>query len=58
VVETEDSVTVYFTTDTPSGDQTCPGGPLVDQSIVLDRQVGGRTLRDGSTWPPTPISGF
>jgi hypothetical protein len=58
VIERDDTVTLYWTSDTPTGDQTCPGNPRVRRSVKLDRPLGTRAILDGSTWPPRPIIGF
>lgn len=55
VVETEDSVTVYWTSDAPIGDQACPGNPTVEQQVTLARPLGDRDLLDASSWPPTVV---
>lgn len=56
VVETDEAVTVYWTSTRPVGGQTCPGNPAVERSLELERPLGGRTLLDGSRYPATPIS--
>ena len=55
VVETEESVTVYWTSDAPTGDQSCPGNPTVERQVTLARPLGDRDLLDASTWPPTVV---
>ena len=57
VDEGEDSVTVYWTSDSPKGPQTCPGNPSVRRVVQLREPLGDRALLDGSTWPPEPFSG-
>jgi len=57
VVEREDSVTVYWTSESPQGDQRCPGNPSVRRVVALERPLGDRALLDGSTWPPNPVPG-
>jgi hypothetical protein len=52
VVETETSVTLYWTTDSPSGNQDCPGNPAVTRTVQLGSPLGDRSLYDGSVWPP------
>lgn len=56
VVETEQSVTVYWTTERMTGNATCPGNPWVPRTIQLHDALGGRTLLDGSTWPPATVT--
>lgn len=55
VVQTEEAVTVYWTTRSAEGDQTCPGNPWVPREIVLDEPLGDRPLLDGSRWPAQPL---
>lgn len=55
LIETEETVTVYWTSTPPEGAQTCPGNPTVSQKLSLDAPLGDRPLLDGSRWPPTPI---
>ncbi|WP_019146204.1 hypothetical protein [Aeromicrobium massiliense] len=56
VVETDESVTVYWTAEKPTGPQKCPGNPLADRVIELAEPLGDRTVLDGSTWPATPVT--
>jgi hypothetical protein len=58
VIEHDNAVTVYWTSDTPTGNQDCPGNPRVQRTVELDRPLGDRTILDGSRWPPRPINGF
>lgn len=55
VVELDDSVTVYWTSDAPEGAQACPGNPVVEQTLTLDEPLGDRELLDGSVYPPRPV---
>lgn len=57
VVEDHDTVTVYWTSESPTGAQTCPGNPSVSREVRLDQPLGDRVLLDGSTWPPKRVSG-
>lgn len=57
VVEGNEAVTVYWTSDTVEGDANCQGNPPVRQVIELDQPLGERALLDGSTWPPEPVGG-
>jgi len=57
VVESDHTVTVYWTSDTPQGAQTCPGNPSVRKVVSLGQPLRDRRLLDGSTWPPRPVSG-
>ena len=56
IVETADSVTVYWTST--RGGETCPGNPSVRRTLQLDQPISNRVLRDGSQWPPRPVTGF
>jgi hypothetical protein len=58
IVEQEDAVIVYWTSDAPAGNQTCQGNPGVRRTLELDEPIGDRRLFDGSSWPPAPIRGF
>lgn len=57
VIEADETVTVYLTSDTPKGAATCQGGPQVKMTIELDKPLGVRALFDGSTWPPKRVTG-
>jgi hypothetical protein len=57
VVATDDAVTVYWTTNTPSGDLTCPSNPAVRRRVELSEPLGTRTVYDGSVWPPRGLRG-
>ncbi len=56
VVETDEAVTVYWTTEQMTGDATCPGNPWVPRTIQLKDPLGDRPLLDGSTWPPARVT--
>ena len=55
VVETEESVTIYWTSEAPTGAQACPGNPTVEQQVTLAEPLGDRELLDASTWPPAVV---
>ncbi len=55
VVETDTSVTVYWTSTPMVGGATCQGNPSVRRELVLDRPLADRALLDGSVWPPRPV---
>lgn len=57
VVEDNDVVTVYWTSEAVRGDANCQGNPPVRQIVELDQPLGDRALLDGSTWPPEPVGG-
>lgn len=56
VVETDETVTVYWTTEQMTGGADCPSNPWVPRTIRLHDALGDRTLLDGSTWPPTTVT--
>jgi hypothetical protein len=64
VVETDESVTVYWTSDAPDfvgpdGEEigyNCIGNVPVAQTLRLDEPLGDRTLSDGSRWPARPVA--
>lgn len=56
IVETDEDVTVYWTTEEIAGGATCPGNPWVERTLRLDRPLGERELLDGSTWPHRPVT--
>lgn len=55
VVESDESVIVYWISDAPVGSQTCPSNPMVRRVVQLHRPLGDRPLLDGSLWPPRPV---
>lgn len=55
IVETDRSVTVYWTARLPTAAQECPGNPSAPRTIVLERPLGDRELLDGSAWPARPV---
>lgn len=55
LVQTDESVIVYWTSTPPEGGNSCPGNPTVSRELSLDAPLGDRPLLDGSRWPPTPI---
>lgn len=54
VVETDESVTIYWTSTPPDGG-TCPSNPSVERSVTLAKPLGDRALLDGSVYPAEPI---
>jgi hypothetical protein len=56
VVETDETVTVYWTTEEATGGQKCPGNPPAERVVELDGPLGDRAVLDGSTWPATPVT--
>lgn len=56
VVESAESVTVFWTTEAVVGGADCPGNPWVARTINLEEPLGDRELLDGSTWPPTRVT--
>lgn len=55
VVETDDAVTIYWTTTPVVGGADCPGNPSVERTVELEAPLGSRTVLDGSTYPPRPV---
>lgn len=55
VVETVDSVTVYWTSEPSTGDQNCQGNPSVERVIELKEPLGTRTVFDGLFYPPRQV---
>jgi len=55
VVETDESVTVYWTSTPAEGAQDCPGNPWVPRTLELAEPLGERVLLDGSRWPARPV---
>jgi hypothetical protein len=56
VIETVDSVTIYWTSEPPRGrGQTCPGNPSVDRVVELKEPIGTRTVFDGLSYPPRQV---
>ena len=55
VVETDDAVTVYWTTTPMTEAANCQGNPTVRRPLTLDRPLGDRTVLDGSVWPPSVV---
>lgn len=55
VVETEQDVTLYWTSEAVVGGANCPTNPWVERTVELASDLGERTLLDGSTWPPRQV---
>ena len=55
LVETSESVTVYWTSTPPEGGQRCPGNPTLERTLKLEEPLGERKLLDGSTYPPRKV---
>lgn len=55
VVETEETVTIYWTSDTPEGNQDCAGNPSIDRVVQLEEPLGDRVVLDGSSYPPQEV---
>jgi len=54
VVETDETVTIYWTSESPVGGQTCQGNPIVKRTVELSEPLGSRTVLDGFRYPPRP----
>ena len=55
VVETDESVTVYWTSEPPRGAGNCMGSLPVEETLSLDEPLGDRELLDGSVYPPRTV---
>lgn len=51
VVESEEAVTVYFSSEPVRGGASCQGNPEASYTLELDEPLGDRVLLDGSTYP-------
>lgn len=56
IVESDDSVTLFWTSEAPEGANNCTGNRPVPQPLQLKEPLGDRVLLDGSTWPARPIA--
>jgi hypothetical protein len=57
VVYGETTVTITVTVSEIPGGADCPGNPSVPITIELSQPLGGRTILDGSVFPPRDTSG-
>lgn len=55
VVETDKSVTIYWTSEPPRGDQNCQGNPSIDRVVELKQPLGTRLVLDGFSYPPREL---
>lgn len=55
VVETSRSVTLYWTSEPPTGSQDCQGNPSVERTVDLEEPLGTRTVLDGLSFPPRHV---
>lgn len=55
VAETDKSVTLYWTSEPPSGDQDCQGNPSIDRVVELKQPLGTRLVLDGFSYPPREL---
>lgn len=55
VVETAETVTLYWTTAAPAGANDCQGNPSTTRLVELDAPLGSRVVLDGSRYPPRPV---
>ncbi|HET6562394.1 MAG TPA: hypothetical protein VFG72_11000 [Marmoricola sp.] len=56
IVESDDSVTISWTSEAPEGDARCVGNPLVPQVVQLEEPLADRVLLDASAWPARLIA--
>jgi hypothetical protein len=57
IVADDHSVTISWTTEAPTGANTCVGTMPVPQLIHLPDPLGDRVLLDGSVWPARAVDG-
>ena len=55
VVETSETVTIYWTSEPPKGGQDCRGNPSIDRVVELAKPLGTRVVLDGSSYPPEEV---
>jgi len=55
IVETSQSVTIYWATEALRAAASCPGNPWVARTVTLEEPLGDRALRDGSGYPPVQV---
>ncbi len=55
VLADDEQVIVTLTSDQIEGAATCQAREPEEHTLHLDEPIGDRELRDGGTWPPTPI---
>jgi hypothetical protein len=55
VVETSESVTIYWTAEPPKGGQDCQGNPSIDRVVELEQPLGTRVVFDGFSYPPREV---
>ncbi len=56
VIETDTEIRIALVVLPPEGSQTCPGNIADPITIELDSPIGHRTVADGLTVPPSPLS--
>lgn len=55
VVETNDTVTIYWTSESATGGRDCQATPIVDRALELTQPLGTRRVFDGSSYPPREV---
>ncbi|WP_244929023.1 hypothetical protein [Nocardioides sp. W7] len=55
LVEDDDSVVVFWTSEAPEGANNCVGNQPVPHPLRLGEPLGDRELLDGSRWPARPV---
>ncbi len=55
VVETNEKVTIYWTSEPPKGGGDCQGNPAVDRVVELHQPLGTRPVFDGFSYPPREV---
>ncbi|WP_203337580.1 hypothetical protein [Nocardioides limicola] len=55
LVETSDSVTLYWTSEPLNGAANCQGNPTVERVVELQEPLGSRVVYDGFHYPPREV---
>lgn len=55
VVETDESVTIVWTSEPMKGGADCPGNPSAERTVELAEPLGDRAVLDGGVYPPRPV---
>lgn len=55
VVETSEKVTIYWTSEPPTGGRDCQGNPSIDRVVELKQPLGPRVVLDGFSYPPREV---
>lgn len=55
VVETSETVIIYWTSEPARGSQTCQDDSSVDRVVDLAQPLGARAVLDGFSYPPREV---